>query len=258
VLPRVDEDTPERVVHTFTPSHFANAATTLQYVEKIIVPFIQNQRDARVARGESTEEKEKARWALLIWDNFSAHADASVSRHLSTNRIHSLFLPPRCTSQSQPLDVLINGAEKRLLSRHFTGWHFKALDTARRSSKPDYNVLPRTSASKRAFIATLIAGVHRIMAGRSLLIRTAWFKSTLLAPTTSAMDVDLDFTEGETIALDSDLLADMAQVALDSAEESIDNPEDEFTDATCSLDAPDVHDHFAELDVFDNSDDEEL
>jgi hypothetical protein len=53
----------------------------------------------------------------------------------------------------QPLDVLINGAEKRLLTKHFGEWHFKTLDAARRSPNPNYNVLPRTTSSKRAFIA---------------------------------------------------------------------------------------------------------
>jgi hypothetical protein len=119
VLPGSIRDEPAGVIHTFTASHFANSRTTLDYVQKIIVPFVLAQRERRQKSGESTEAQEKERWAVLIWDNFSAHADAAVSAYLTDHRVKSIFLPPRCTSKYQPLDVLINGVEKRLLTQLF-------------------------------------------------------------------------------------------------------------------------------------------
>jgi hypothetical protein len=73
-------------------------------------------------------------------------------------------------------------------------------------STPHYNVLPRTTSSKRAFIAALIAGVHRMMVGRSILIRTALFKSSVLEPPPAALDVDISFQENEDVGLDNELL----------------------------------------------------
>jgi hypothetical protein len=256
VLPACLVEQPEGVVHTFTPSHFANAVTTLEYVKKIIVPFVTEQRRTRVASGGSTEARENSRWAVLIWDNFSPHGDDPVIAYLTAHRVRSLFLPPRCTSLYQPLDVLINGAEKRLLTKHFSEWHFKALDVARRSQNPNYNVLPRTAASKRAFIATLVAGVHRMMAGRTVLIKTAWHKSTVLQSDHNAMDVDLNLDDEQDNQLDKELLQQMALIAIDS-DQGTPNDEDEFSDATCSQDAPDFAEHFHDIDLHDNPIDEE-
>jgi hypothetical protein len=87
VVPKRVLDEPEGVLYTYTPSHFANTHTTLECVKGILIPFIESQRSRRIASGVSNEETEISRWAILVWDNFSAHLDQSVTDCLEAYRI---------------------------------------------------------------------------------------------------------------------------------------------------------------------------
>ena len=86
--------------YSATPSHFANAATTLEFVSKIILPHVEANRRRRIAQGKSTQTEEERRWSILIWDNFSAHKDKNVEEFLLQNRIKPMYLSPNCTSVS--------------------------------------------------------------------------------------------------------------------------------------------------------------
>jgi hypothetical protein len=95
-----------------------------------------------------------------------------------------------------------------------------------------------------------------MMVGRSILIRTAWFKSSILETPPEAMDVDMNFRKTKTLAWIVICSANGA-VALNTNEETT-NEMDEFTDATCSLDAHDLHEHLLKLTYSANPIDEEL
>lgn len=245
VIPARVQDEPQGVSYTYTATHFANAQTTLEYMQKILVPFIERQRAARIANRTSTEARETGRWAVLIWDNFSSHLNDSVIQCLIENRVKSLPLPPRCTSKYQPLDVLINGAEKRYITSHFSEWYFQALVAAAKQNPPRYDVLPVSSGAKRKFIATLIAAVHSTMAGRTMFLRTAWLKSTLLDTLQERMQEDPNPYEIEDIPLQRTVVRDLLQVTREeNREEEIDDDSAELSEITASEDPDDLHQHF--------------
>ena len=221
--------------YSCTPSHFANACTTLEWAKKILVPFLLAQRQARIDKGESTEEVEKSRWATLIWDNFSAHADDQVKQLLESHRIKSFFLPPNCTSKYQVLDVLFNGYEKVLLKTHFSEWHFRTLEQAMSSNPDAINVLPWSAAKKRTLIATLIRGVHEILEQKAALILKAW-------DLTKLFDEDRGVDENIQEVFSNDIVVAMNDLMLIQD----DNTEDENLEqieANPILDAPDADEH---------------
>lgn len=161
-------------VFTCTPTHFANSSTTLKWVTDILVPFIKSNRRRRVDGKNRTAETEESRWAVLVWDNFSPHLDAEVTRTLLANHIKPFPLPPRCTSKAQPLDVNFNGPEKRHLTQCFIRWHRERFSELYQPGCLPPDVLPKTAAGKRALIALLVLQVHMIMQGLAHMIRKAW------------------------------------------------------------------------------------
>jgi hypothetical protein len=95
-----------------------------------------------------------------------------------------------------------------------------------------------------------------MMAGRSLLIINAWFKSSLLEFGPNSMQVDEIPLESDSIEISNELIAHLAAVSINT-EQDPSNMDDEFTDATCSQDALDYHQHQQEIDLFDNPMDED-
>lgn len=225
-------------IYTATTSHFANARTTLEFVQKIIVPYVEEQRSARILSGKTTKERESSSWAVLIWDNFSAHLDADVNACLDANRIKSFPLPPNCTSRYQPLDVMFNGLEKQLLISHFSEWHYRMLSASIAANSSNIDVIPKQVAKKRSLIATLVRGVHEIMALRPSRIAHSWIKSTLF-------DGPLEINHSNDIteeALNNDILNLMLSVTSEEGIEKVvnHNLEDESIDFTDASDF-DIH-----------------
>lgn len=245
VLPSEVEPSPGSR-YTCTPTHYANAATTLEWVKEILVPFILAQRQSRIDNGTSTEEVENSRWAVLIWDNFSAHADAQVQALLESYRIKSFFLPANCTSKYQALDVLINGYEKELLKKHFSEWHFQQLQQALAKNPDSFDVLPKTAAKKRALIATLIRGVHEILEQKTELILKAWDMTKLF-------DEDRHTAPHKEPELNDVVVQAMNDLTLEQGNEMVEDDlvEDE---PTPEQDAPDAEHH---ANIFDLTEAEE-
>ena len=244
--------------YSATPSHFANAFTTLEYVQKIIIPFIHANRLRRIEDGKSTEEEEKKRWAIIIWDNFSAHKDAAVEALLNEHHIKPMYLPPNCTSIYQALDVMFNGNEKQILRSHFSEWHFQTLQLAMARDPNVIDVLPKNVAKKRALIATLIRGVHEIMEKKKDLICRAWAKTGLCDQEPSA-------NVSEEIELDNLLVRDMVRLTLDKDDEAVlmdvdDNFDDVPADAPGAPEEYGIHDiddtHYEEVDWPDVNDED--
>jgi hypothetical protein len=245
VIPTHTEGEPTGILYTYTATHFATVRTTLLFMEEILVPAINSQRKHRIACGASTEEQEKSRWAILIWDNFSAHLDDSVTQFLKDNRIISLPLPPQCTSKYQPLDVLVNGAEKRALTDHFSEWYFQALIRATKENPPRYDVLPVSASAKRNFIATLVAAVHSRLSGRTVFLKTAWLKATLLYAIQEPMDVDNDPNpdDDDAISVDKALINSLLKLTLKEDRDSPIDDSAEISETTVEDDPSDLAEH---------------
>lgn len=222
--------------YSHSPSHFANAATTKEWAEKILIPFIKAQRQGRVDKNESTKEREDQRCAILIWDNFSAHSNPEVVALLEANRIKPFFLPPNCTSLYQALDVLFNGVEKVCLKNHFSQWHFRALaELVDEDLENNVDVLPKTAAKKRSLIAVLIRGVHELLAQKKAMMLKAWDLTGLFPDTRPSEDLgDLE--------VNNEVVEAMRELVLDVAEMDVDEVDSDFEPVRDDT-APDAEQH---------------
>ena len=80
---------------THSQKHWSNETTMIQYIEKIIVPYINS---AQQAFQDDTP-------ALIIIDNFKGQITSSVTSLLEENNIHVCLLPPNTTDRLQPTDI---------------------------------------------------------------------------------------------------------------------------------------------------------
>ena len=90
---------------THSDNHWSTEATMLEYIEKVLVPYMSEQR--RLLNLESEAP------ALCIFDVFAAHRCKSFLEKLEACNIKYAFIPAGCTGQLQPLDVFINDPLKR-------------------------------------------------------------------------------------------------------------------------------------------------
>ena len=77
------------------------------YVHKVILPYIVKKRkELKLLLDHPT---------LLIFDNFKAQCNSDILRSLDENNINVVLVPPNCTDQLQPLDIIVNKAAKEYL-----------------------------------------------------------------------------------------------------------------------------------------------
>jgi len=98
---------------THSPKHWSTEQTMVQYVECIILPYVEQ---VRASLGE-----DKA--ALVIMDNFKGQITEDVYNLLDTNNIHVCLLPPNTTDRLQPMDIAVNKPAKDYLKRRFDEWY---------------------------------------------------------------------------------------------------------------------------------------
>jgi hypothetical protein len=96
-------------------NHWANEETTLRYLEKIFVPYIEK---TKLELGLGERQK-----SLLLWDVFKAHHTQPVLEKLLKDNIEVIFIPPNCTSELQPLDLSVNKPLKDNLKAKFSEWY---------------------------------------------------------------------------------------------------------------------------------------
>ena len=89
--------------------------TTLDYTEKIILPYVSKKRKEK---GLYTEQR-----ALCIFDIFKAQLTTEVLNLLEANHVDTVFIPANCTDHLQPLDLSVNKPAKDFLRGKFEEWY---------------------------------------------------------------------------------------------------------------------------------------
>ena len=104
-LPKVDF-TPDWDV-TCTANHWSNESTMLKYIDRIIVPYVQQRRlQLKLSSGYP---------ALVIFDVFKGQCVESIFKKLEENNILYVLVPANCTDKLQPLDLSVNKPAKDYL-----------------------------------------------------------------------------------------------------------------------------------------------
>ena len=96
---------------THSPKHWSTEHTMIQYVETIIVPFVERMRES-LGEGE-----DKA--AVIIMDNFKGQIIPAMNELLEQHNNHSCLLPPNTTDRLQRLDLSVNKPTKAFLRAEF-------------------------------------------------------------------------------------------------------------------------------------------
>ena len=100
---------------TFTENHWSNEEKTLEYIHKVILPFIQKKRnDLKLPVDHG---------ALVIYDEFRGQLTDAVHLLLDANHIYVVKVPPNCTDRLQPMDLTVNRSIKEFLRRKFRVWY---------------------------------------------------------------------------------------------------------------------------------------
>lgn len=85
----------------------------LQYIEHIIVPYVEKIR----------EDVGDDKASLVIIDNFKGQITTQVSDLLKRNNIFVKLLPLNTTDLLQPMDISVNKPAKEYLQRQFQEWY---------------------------------------------------------------------------------------------------------------------------------------
>lgn len=94
---------PPHIAH-YAPKGFVNTPTMLEYIHRIVIPFIQDQPSA------------------LILDSHAPHFTDDVRRLCIDHHISTIRVPRNETSIYSPLDVGFNGPFKSIYSSHFRNY----------------------------------------------------------------------------------------------------------------------------------------
>ena len=98
-----------------SPNHWSNEETMLQYIRKVIVPY--------VALVRQDMELSDDHPALAIFDHFKGQMTERVTKELEQNTIHSVLIPANCTGYLQPMDISVNKVVKSFLRAQFSEWY---------------------------------------------------------------------------------------------------------------------------------------
>ena len=100
---------------THTANHCSNEHTMLQYIEKIVIPYISKKKEELWLPPDHP--------SLAIFDVFQGQCTESVCSLLQQNNIHFVTVPANTTDKLQPLDVRVNKPAKDFLREKFNTWY---------------------------------------------------------------------------------------------------------------------------------------
>ena len=99
---------------THTKKHWSTEETMCQYIEFIILPYVNSVRN-------SLNDNTIA--GLVIIDNFKGQVTASISKLLEDIHLHVCLLPPNTINLLQPMDLWVNKPAKSFLKNEFPEQH---------------------------------------------------------------------------------------------------------------------------------------
>ena len=85
---------------THSENHWSNQTTMINYISKIIVPFVKNKR--------KEVKKTDDQVTLVIFVEIKGQITQACADLLSQNNILFVLVPPNCTDHLQPLDATVN------------------------------------------------------------------------------------------------------------------------------------------------------
>ena len=157
---------------THSENHWLNEVTMLEYVDKILVPYIEGIR-------ENLPLNKSNAHALCIFDVFRAHQCESFINKLSENDIKVRFVPASCTEELQPLDLSGNDTFKQSVKNAFQSWYADEIDKNLRNGQniDELDVDLSLSHLKPIHAGWLVSAYQKITAD---VVKLGWKKAGIL------------------------------------------------------------------------------
>lgn len=154
---------------THTSNHWSNSESMCDYVEKIIVPYIENVRE-KLPLSRSNMS------ALCIFDVFKAHQVNEFKDQMTRNNVRMRYVPASCTSEVQPLDLAGNDEFKKCIKNQFSEWYADQIQTELQRGKTlqSLNIDLRLSTLKPIHAGWLVKAYQSV---RSESLLQGWGKN---------------------------------------------------------------------------------
>ena len=157
---------------TFTDNHWANEKTVIDYLEKILFPYIE---------GKTKELKLAVNHpALVIFDRFQAQCTSNIIDLLASRHVHMAIVPANCTDRLQPLDVSVNKAAKEFLPRQFQEWYSEQVCQQLQDGDVTVQLVDLKMSTVKPLGAKWMMGLYDYMKTRPDIMRNGFHHSGLL------------------------------------------------------------------------------
>jgi hypothetical protein len=144
---------------THTQTHWSNKATTIDYIGKILAPYLAQ---TRALLGP--------RRGIVLMDCFSVHKDTDVIKAIEALNCTVVHVPAGLTAVAQPNDALYNGMFKRELKSAFTNWYMGRVRETKQV------VLDTRMTQIRDNHLQWMKQAHTAMTGPSKIVQHSWAK----------------------------------------------------------------------------------
>ena len=105
---------PSKSLITHSQNHWSNEDIVMEYLKKIIFPYIKSKRQTLKLPGNAK--------ALLIFDVFKGQTTSAVNDLLKKNDIIAIHVPNNHTNLFQPLDISVNKSAKCFIADKYQDW----------------------------------------------------------------------------------------------------------------------------------------
>ena len=105
---------PSKSLITHSQNHWSNEDIVMEYLKKIIFPYIKSKRQTLKLPGNAK--------ALLIFDVFKGQTTSAVNDLLKKNDIIAIHVPNNHTNLFPPLDISVNKSAKCFIADKYQDW----------------------------------------------------------------------------------------------------------------------------------------
>ena len=110
---------PELFSLNVNPKHNSNTLESIKIIGKVVIPYVN-------AQHEILSNPNQA--ALIIFDVFRNQITGEFTSHLLQNNIYFVKVPNNTTHLFQPLDLTVNGHNKKFIKNKFAKWYMQQVD----------------------------------------------------------------------------------------------------------------------------------
>ena len=146
---------------TYMPNHWSNEDKMVEYIESIIVPYVEGKRKELKLSSDQP--------ALAIFDVFKGQQMESVLKLLEENNILVVSVPANCTDRLQPMDLSVNRLVKEFMRGKFRDWYSEQVQQQLSEGKEVTPVDLKMSTMKPLGARWLVSLCDYITANRSII-----------------------------------------------------------------------------------------